>query len=182
MGKKLRTNQKQWSNPGAMMKKVMAKMGKKKKKKKKKKEKDWYEKMLVGPWVPGGPTKKLRKTIDGWEEADIEDDEAEAMAERTQLRKRQFFPYNTCKWDVLSSSDEIEARIAHVTVAAIKMLGKISGSDDEDDEPIIHSLLSDEGAIAADPPLYSKEEKAKEKVKKQERDRKSTRLNSSHWE
>ena len=43
LAKKLRENQKQWSDPDAMMKRVMAKM----KKEQKKGDKDWYKKMLA---------------------------------------------------------------------------------------------------------------------------------------
>ena len=64
MAKKLRGNQKRWSDPDAMMKRVMAKM----KMEKKKGDKDWFKKMLAGPWKSTGPTKKLRRTIDGWKE------------------------------------------------------------------------------------------------------------------
>lgn len=164
LAKNLRVNQEQWSDPEVMMKKVVAKM----KKEKKKQDKTWYEKMLAGPWKTSGPSKKLRRTIDGWEEVDIEDDEAEAMAERKQFRKRQIFPYNTWRWDELSSSDEAEARERRVVAAAIKILEKPVASSDEDDEPIMHSLLSDDEVIAADPPVRTKEEKAEEKAKKQE--------------
>lgn len=166
LAKKLRENQKQWSSPEVLMEKVMAKM----KKDKKKQDKNWYEKMLAGPWKTSGPSKKLRRTIDGWEweEVDFEDDEAEAMAERKQFRKRQIFPFNTWRWDELSSSDEAETHKRYVVAAAIKMLEKPVDSDDEDDEPIMHSLLSDDEAIAADPPLRTKKEKAGEKAKKQE--------------
>lgn len=168
MAEKLQENQKQWSNPEVMMKKVMAKM--KKKKKEGKKDKEWCEKMLTSSWMTSGLHKQLRRTIDGWEEVDIEDDEAEAMLERKHLRKREIFPYNTWKWDELSSSDDAEACEARVVAVAIKLFEKPPDSDDEDDEPVMHSLFSDDEAIAADPPLRTKEDKTKEKAKKRERE------------